>query len=922
LEEDTVPQKQLLALNQILLQLVSRRLFLPLVLVWFVTVAGAGFFLLQSLTSQQQHSVRAVSQMVDHHLDQGGRILEALANVEDAQKGNNMAAFMEGTWKAYKYFDTIYLLDKDQKIIKMVPYDPIYVGMDMSSWSGFKSDGILSGITISRPFISMRTGQPTVYLNRPLASGGGSIVGELNLGILQDELIRNDETTRNNAIVILDQFGVLLAHPDGELVRQQVNLGNMEIFRNGLNKESTLLYVFMGTHYYGSTTLVNRVGWVVVDQTALRMLLKPYAMSIFVILVVTFAICLALVVNLRDQFQRNVVVPLMQLGKSTNALARGDYEAVNALVFKHEGFAELKKLSDDFSSMAAALGARQEALKESERRYHSLFEQVPVGLFRFTPDGAIIAANQAFLDMLHIPSHDILAKTGIFDICLCNPGQEQFKTVIEKSDREFLEMKIRRSDGTLIWVVIRWRAVRGADGGILYYDGSLTDVSDRKQVENALEEMAYLDVLTKLPNRAAMNKWLADELAKSRNGQTRGIFMFIDFDDLKLINDTFGHSYGDAIIILGGSRIAAEVGKDAFVARIGGDEFIVAIPGQFDRKHTGNLAKRIIKALGQEHEISGTYFHISASVGITLYPEDGDTVEELVKNADNAMYAAKRAGKNCWRFYNDAMQRGTYERIVLTNSLRYALERGELSLNYHPQVQTKTGRVIGFEALLRWNSPEHGQVAPNRFIDVAERSGMIHTIGRWVIRESCGFIRRLTDEGFPNIRVAVNVSPCQLSSDDFINSVRDILIEEGIRTEQLELEITENALMVSMEDAVGKLQELRRLGLGVSLDDFGVGYSSLTHLRNFPVNTLKIDKSFIDKVETDEVMAQIISSIIDMAHILNMTVVAEGVETADQLVFLADKDCDFIQGYLFSRPLKERDAIEFFKSNLIRTGFE
>ena len=451
------------------------------------------------------------------------------------------------------------------------------------------------------------------------------------------------------------------------------------------------------------------------------------------------------------------------------------------------------------------------------------------------------------------------------------------------------------------------------------------DITELKKKENELRQkaeeiksMVYTDMLTNLPNKVALNEWLEQELSSFFPTKKQGALMFIDFDDLKLINDTFGHSYGDSIITIGGKRIVESVDFNSFVARVGGDEFIVVIPDEVSPEVLTNLADKIIDKLGQKQELNSTLFHISASIGIAIYPDNGSTVEELLKNADNAMYAAKHAGKNCWRFYTEDMQKESYDRMLLTNSLHYAIERNELSLNYQPQIETATGKVVGFEALLRWNSTEHGYISPSRFIPLAEQSGLIHTIGHWVLAETCKFIKILNNYNHNNFHVAINVSPYQLSNDKFLNSVHEIIEAENISPNQLEIEITENALITSLEDATIKLKALRNIGVGLSLDDFGVGYSSLTHLRQLPINKLKIDKSFIDKIANDEETLQIISSITNMAHIMKMAVIAEGVETETQLNSLQVINCDFIQGYIFSRPLSEDDAIKYINKNNLK----
>lgn len=444
------------------------------------------------------------------------------------------------------------------------------------------------------------------------------------------------------------------------------------------------------------------------------------------------------------------------------------------------------------------------------------------------------------------------------------------------------------------------------------------EIAERKRVEEALRQkteviqyIAYTDALTGLPNRAHLNERLEMEMVNARQGKSEGVVMFIDLDDLKTVNDIYGHTRGDELIIMAGTRIVAEAGRRAFVARIGGDEFIVLIPGENDRQQVAHIADKMIAAFGPEYEMIGERFQMSASIGIVLYPADGDTAEEILKNADNAMYAAKRNGKDCWRFYETAMQREVYEKMLLTNCLRYAIEREELVLHYQPQVAAKDGTVVGFEALLRWNNREHGSIPPACFIPLAEQSGLIQPIGKWVLREACKFARQLTDKGWGHILIAVNISAKQLAADDFLKTVRTVITETGINPDQLDLEITESVLMLSLEEATRKLEELRTIGVVLSLDDFGTGYSSLTYLRNLPVRTLKIDKSFIDIILHNSAQAEIIGTIINIAHILNMIVIAEGVETEQQLAYLTENHCDYIQGYLVSRPLPETEAINF-----------
>ncbi len=436
-------------------------------------------------------------------------------------------------------------------------------------------------------------------------------------------------------------------------------------------------------------------------------------------------------------------------------------------------------------------------------------------------------------------------------------------------------------------------------------------------VKNALSHQktkyqALHDSLTGLPNRAYLNIRLKEETEKARSGEYSGAIFFIDLDDLKTVNDSLGHSCGDRVIMAVAEKIGGIFGPETFMARVGGDEFVAILSGEADRNHIANIARQLVSDSQREYEVAGRKIHMSASVGVALYPDDGENAEDILKNADKAMYAAKSAGRNCWRFYEPAMFRDAYAKLIMTNSLRNAQERGELSLHYQPMVSLKEGnKVIGFEALLRWNSLEHGLVSPTRFIPLAEQSGLIHSIGQWVTEEACRFARKLSDMGHQNVHVAVNVSPCQLVAKDFIDMVHRCIYDTGIKPEQLELEMTENIFIESLEDATRILVELSALGVRLSLDDFGTGFSSLTYLLNLPVGTLKIDKRFIDKILENKIQEGLTRSIIDMAHVMKLKVVAEGVETESQLEKLNQSDCDYVQGYWFSRPMPEEEAIRF-----------
>ena len=440
---------------------------------------------------------------------------------------------------------------------------------------------------------------------------------------------------------------------------------------------------------------------------------------------------------------------------------------------------------------------------------------------------------------------------------------------------------------------------------------------ERAYIQEKIRHMAFYDILTGLPNRLSLNLRLEEELSRARLGEVEGVLLFIDMDDLKAVNDTFGHSAGDKVIIQAGKCLSAAFDDRAFVSRISGDEFIVIVPGSATREKASQIANWALQQLCQEYDLVEAQMQMSASIGVVLYPEHGDMPGEILKKADAAMYAAKEAGRNCWNFFEPVLLEKTLEDTKLLNGLRRALVKGELFLHYQPQLTIDGKGIAGIEALLRWNSPEHGLVSPARFIPLAERSRLIVQIGQWVLQEACRFAKRVADMGMKDVRVAVNISPRQIKDEHFFSMVRDTIESTGVHPKQIEIEVTENVFIDSLEDSIYKLKQLQKYGVSLAIDDFGTGFSSLTYLRSLPVNSLKIDKSFIDNIALDEMQLQLVNSIINMGHTLGIDIVAEGVETKEQLVKLADCRCDYIQGFLFSKPVSEEDVIKLLAKSVL-----
>ncbi len=470
------------------------------------------------------------------------------------------------------------------------------------------------------------------------------------------------------------------------------------------------------------------------------------------------------------------------------------------------------------------------------------------------------------------------------------------------------EYRLKTKDGGYFWVLSRGKAVLDAQQQPLRILGSLTDVTEMKLRENKIRQLAYSDSLTGLANRTRFLEALQEQLQDAAATKRGGSVLFVNIDNFKNINDSFGHACGDDLLKEVGRRLSAVVAGSDVLARLGGDEFVVLLKHERQADH---YAETILAIFSQPFEECGQKFLLSASIGISRYPENGVLAGDLLRCADTAMHAVKRTGKNAWKYYDAAMHEVALQKLRLEHHLRFALQNKEFSLHYQPIVDNSGECVLGMEALLRWRNPELGMVSPVDFIPLAEETGLIVPIGEWVLRSACVFGENIRQTGKLNLFVSVNISPRQLIRDDFVEQVRSVLKESGLPPGSLELEITETSLVESFALCTRKLQELRDLGVMVALDDFGTGYSSLTYLKRLPIQVVKIDKSFIDDATGESGSTAILGTMIDLAHELGLQVVAEGVEAESQLQVLAERRCDMIQGYLISRPLPTDELISW-----------
>lgn len=535
----------------------------------------------------------------------------------------------------------------------------------------------------------------------------------------------------------------------------------------------------------------------------------------------------------------------------------------------------------------------------------SLLESAIDCIMLLNSSGRIIAFNPAAEAIFGYERKKALGLT-LIDFLFEKDGQEttflnllftaKDETIIGKR----IELKAFRSDGSVFpaELTITSTTYKGKH----VYTAYLRDLTEKKKTEEIIQQLAYFDQLTGLPNRNQFNQLFHDALNKAKQHNQSLALLFLDVNRFKLINDTLGHLLGDLVLQKFSALLSESLFAQSIVSRLSGDEFVILYP-LGNRKSAAVQAEKIIQQLEAPFQIDGRNVFVSTSIGISLYPIDGEDLEVLLKNADQAMYQAKERGGNHYHFYEQELGVIHSKRSTCEQSLQTAIEHNELYLMYHPKFHIPTGKIIGVEALLRWDSRELGSVSPNEFIPIAEESGQIIAIGKWVLQTACLQMKKWQSAGMEPVPIAVNISAVQFHQEDLVTMILDILHQNELKAKYLELEITESALMNNSLSCMEKLYALKREGVKISIDEFGTGYSSLNYLHKSPVDTLKIDKSIIKDISTFISESSIIEAIMAMSHSLKLSVIAVGVETHEQLTFLERVGCQNIQGYLFSVPL-------------------
>jgi diguanylate cyclase (GGDEF)-like protein/PAS domain S-box-containing protein len=763
-----------------------------------------------------------------------------------------------------------------------------------------------------------------VTLARPIRDGAGQIRAVLAIGTLLERFQEALGVTRlppGSVMRVVDDRGIVLAQSGNgpDWVGRQLG-DQFDIERHMATRELSEFGQWSdGVERITGSSTPKFAPWLVSvglpTETAVGPVLKRLILGTqfsLATLLIAFAIAWML--------SGRIVGPLRQLRKDAFALAKGELEHRSKVQTQDE----LGTLAVAFNGMAKRLEERRQEARDaadSLRRANDtlavVIEASPVAIICCDLDRRIFIWNDAAEQIFGYSAEEMIGQTS----SLAPPGQADdsltmFNRVIAGETARDIHLKRMRKDGRLIDVRLAAALMYNPDGTVRGVARAYEDITERRRAEEQLQRVAHYDQLTGLPNRLSLQKQLGRLLSGSGHKQPTAIAMF-DLDGFKDVNDTLGHSTGDQLLVEVAERLSHVVGTHGQVCRLGGDEFILVVPGCGDPLEIGRTVGIALERLSEPYQINDQILHIGASAGAAIAPNDGGSVDELIANADLALYQAKADGGRHCRFFQPVMRAQAQARRSLGTELRRAHEHKEFELYYQPQIRLSDQAVVGAEALLRWRHPERGILAPGAFIETLAASAIAPEVSRWIVQTACEATAKWRADGLPLGRIGVNLFPSQLADDSLLNDIDQVLGATGLPAEALELEITENVALNFEDTAV--LQKLRDKGLLLAFDDFGTGYASLSYLTRFPLARIKIDRSFVAKITDDASDAAIVRSLIAMAHNLGLEVIAEGVETEPQAEFLVKEQCEEAQGFLYGRPLPTAEFESFLRARRLAT---
>jgi diguanylate cyclase (GGDEF)-like protein/PAS domain S-box-containing protein len=800
------------------------------------------------------------------------------------------------------------------------PYRPNRRGSDASVRPYMRDTIRTQQPVISEPFITnVGDSNMVLVLTMPVFSKDGRMIAILtgSLGLTNPGMLGNVAKTvigKSGYLYIVTAEGKLIMHPDRKRLSQVAfaPLANPLFDRALKGFEGTAEALDEdGREALVTYQRVPSSTWIVAavfpkDEAFLAV--NALILRFVEFLLVAFVIVVAAV----WVSTRYLMRPLVSLTRHlTNYTATEERIAPLA---GDKGSGEIRALTTAFNRLTARLHEREDALIETMQRYQLITENSTDLITKHDPQGTITFASPVSASVLGVP-HTALAGHSLFEYV----HPEDFEVVrrifaeaIQTKELRTVIYRARHADQHYVWFETTLRLMKSATGEETMKVLCISrDISDRKRMEQRLHELARTDHLTTLPNRFLLDERFAGGLAQARREGSLLAMLMIDIDRFKNINDTLGHGMGDTLLKLVGSRLKSCIRDCDTLARWGGDEFVLLLPGVQDSATSVTVAQRCLMALKEPFVIDGQSLRVTASIGISVSPNSSAEAETLLKDADTAMYRAKARGGDCFIVYSAEMSEGARNRLSMENALFHAIDRNELLLHYQPLISARTGRLAGAEALLRWQHPDYGLASPAQFIPIAEETGLIDSIGEWVLRTACAQMDRWHRRGLPRIAVSVNLSSRQFRQDSLASTIRAVLDDTGFDPQKLELELTESLLMHDVARSKAILAEIKELGVSIALDDFGTGYSSLSYLKGFQLDTLKIDRTFTAELMTSEANAAIVRATIGLAKGLRLRTVAEGVETREQANFLAKQGCDVLQGFLFARPMEPEAFLSF-----------
>ncbi len=905
-------------LNSAFGRLIKRSLLLPVIVASLLVLGVAAIFGGQLAESQQRGVSYSVSFAASNFLSHAANELNSLVFEYHEGGISGITLSMRANLDSHDLFDTIYFLDEEGIVEVIVPGGSRFQGLDMSGQAYFTDTDCSQGINYSHPFTSIRTGQPTIFIS-VCTDDNKILVGELNLIALQNAIAFNQNAISfgETKVFVVDRSGRLLAHPEFNLISQQVNISNWPVIEQGLIRDTTARYWRDGQYRIGTTKTIQPTGWIVVVEVPLVAVYAPYIFAMMALVVILVLIFSGMTRFFFHQIQVKLIEPISQLSKSTDALTSGEYLNEESYVNPLVSFLEINHLMTNFRHMSQAILSRETLLKESEAQYRRLVEQSPDSILVHS-DGKIIFANAAAVNLYEAGSAEELLNQPILD--LVHPAsraraQSRFQKIKSQDTNVVLplsEQKHVRKDKSIFDAEVITSSI--------FFNGKFAaqtisrDITQRKEQEKRLQYQATHDYLTDLPNRFLFEGRLEQALAKAKREQTFVAVLYIDLDNFKSVNDELGHSVGDLVLQELSKVMRSALRESDTLARIGGDEFVALLDDLKDERNAVLVANNIFQTFSTPIVVQNKDVLIRASIGISTSPSDGTDAQFLLQAADAAMYHAKKEGKNRFMLYSSDMRVESLERLSITGRLRQAIDNDEFFMEYQPQIDSKTGQILGVEALIRWKQPELGLIWPNQFIPVAEESGLIIPIGEWVLKTVLTQGREWQELAPHPFQVAVNLSELQLKQPDLIYVLQGLFDSTNFPPERLELELTENVVFQNVSGASEKLFQLKSMGIRLAVDDFGTGYSTLRHLAHFPFDRIKIDQKLAPNIPTDPKDTAIVAGIITISENLGLEVIAEGVENAKQLAFYQSRNCHIIQGWYFSRSLPADTITGYLKN--------